>query len=80
MKIIFLDIDGVLNMADAARQPLPLRGVLSQELEMPNDRPSLAFFALIATSLGAAVVFVALLISGDVAGAKGSNQQFAAAL
>jgi len=44
---------------------------------MPNDRPSLAFFALIATSLCAAVVFVALLIAG---GSKGSNQQFAAAL
>jgi len=47
-----------------------LRGVVSQEPEMPNDRPSLAFFALIATSLCAAVVFVALLIAGDVAGPK----------
>jgi hypothetical protein len=51
-------------------QPLLLRGVVSQELEMPKDRPSLAFFALIATSLCAAVVFVALWISGDVAGPK----------
>jgi hypothetical protein len=50
----------------AARQPLPLRGVASQELEMPKDRPSLAFFALIAASLCAAVVLVALLIAGDV--------------
>jgi hypothetical protein len=70
MKIIFLDIDGVLNMADAARQPLPWRGVLSQEPEMPKDHPSLVFFALIATSLCAAVVLVALLIAGDVAGPK----------
>ena len=37
---------------------------------MPNDRPSLAFFALIATSLCAAVVLVALLIAGDVAGPR----------
>jgi hypothetical protein len=35
---------------------------------MPKDRPSLAFFALIAASLCAAVVLVALLIVGDVAG------------
>ena len=37
---------------------------------MPKDRPSLAFFALIATSLCAAVVLIALLIAGDVAGPK----------
>jgi hypothetical protein len=37
---------------------------------MPKDRPSLAFFALIATSLCAAVVLVALLIAGDIAGPK----------
>jgi hypothetical protein len=37
---------------------------------MPKDRPSLTFFALIATSLCAAVVLVALLIAGDVAGPK----------
>jgi hypothetical protein len=37
---------------------------------MPKDRSSLAFFALIATSLCAAVVLVALLIAGDVAGPK----------
>jgi hypothetical protein len=54
----------------AAKQPLPLRGVVSQELEMSKDRPNLAFFAVIATSLCAAVVLVALLIAGDVAGPK----------
>jgi hypothetical protein len=37
---------------------------------MPKDRPSLPFFALIATSLCAAVVLIALLIAGDVAGPK----------
>jgi hypothetical protein len=37
---------------------------------MPKDRPSLAFFALIATSLCAAVVLITLLIAGDVAGPK----------
>ena len=37
---------------------------------MPKDRPSLAFFALIATSLCAAVVLIALLIAGDVASPK----------
>jgi hypothetical protein len=37
---------------------------------MPTDRPSLAFFALIATSLCAAVVLVALLIAGNIAGPK----------
>jgi hypothetical protein len=35
---------------------------------MPNGRPNLAFFTLIAASLCAAVVFVGLLIAGDVAG------------
>ena len=75
MKIIFLDIDGVLNMADAARQPLPWRGVLNKEPEMPKDHPSLVFFALIATSLCAAVVLVALLIAGDVRRSKSSNEQ-----
>jgi hypothetical protein len=43
---------------------------------MPNDRPSLAFFALIATSLCAAVVFVALLIAGDVAGPRVTMNNF----
>jgi hypothetical protein len=37
---------------------------------MPKDRPSLAFFALMATSLCAAMVFIVLLIAGDVAGPK----------
>jgi hypothetical protein len=37
---------------------------------MPKDRPSLAFFALISTSLCAAGVLIALLIAGDVAGPK----------
>jgi hypothetical protein len=53
-------------LAVAARQPLLLRGVVSQELEMPNNRPKLAFFALIAASLCAAVLLVGLLIAGDV--------------
>jgi hypothetical protein len=47
-----------------------LSGVVNQELEMPTDRPSLAFFALIATSLCAAVVVIVLFIAGDVAGPK----------
>ena len=58
------------RLADAARQPLLLGGVVSEEPEMPKDRPSLAFFVLIATSLCAAVVLIALLIAGDVAGPK----------
>jgi hypothetical protein len=37
---------------------------------MPKDRPNLAFFAMIAASLCAAVVLIALLITGDVAGPK----------
>jgi hypothetical protein len=37
---------------------------------MPKGRPSLAFFALIATSLCAAMVFIVLLIAGDVAGQR----------
>jgi hypothetical protein len=37
---------------------------------MPKDRPSLAFFALIAVSLCAAVVLIALLIAGDVSGPR----------
>jgi len=37
---------------------------------MPKDRPSLAFFAVIATSLCAAVVLTGLLIARDVAGPK----------
>jgi hypothetical protein len=49
-------------------QPSRLRGVVGQELEMSKVRPNLAFFAVIATSLCAAVVLVALLIAGDVAG------------
>jgi hypothetical protein len=35
---------------------------------MPNSRPNLAFFALIAASLCAAVVLVGLLVAGDIAG------------
>jgi len=35
---------------------------------MPNSRPDLAFFALIAASLCAAAVLVGLLIAGDIAG------------
>jgi hypothetical protein len=57
-------------LIDQARgQPLPLRKVVSQELEMPNG-PNLAFFTLIAASLCAAVVLVGLLIAGDVAGPR----------
>jgi hypothetical protein len=37
---------------------------------MPNDRPSIVFFSLIAVSLIAAIVLVALLVAGDVAGPK----------
>jgi hypothetical protein len=37
---------------------------------MPKDPPSLAFFALIAISLCAAVVLVSLLIAGDVSGPR----------
>jgi hypothetical protein len=37
---------------------------------MPKDRPSLAFFALIAASLCAAVVLIALLIVGDASGPR----------
>jgi hypothetical protein len=37
---------------------------------MPNDRPSLVFFSLIDASLRAAVVLIALLIAGDVAGPR----------
>jgi hypothetical protein len=57
------------RLADA-RQPLPFRGVVSQELEMPNDRSNFTFFAVIAASLCAAVVLVALLMAGDVAGPR----------
>jgi hypothetical protein len=35
---------------------------------MSNDRPSLMFFGIIAVSLTAAIVLIALLIAGDVAG------------
>ena len=58
------------RLMDAARQPLPMRGVVSQELEMSKNRPNVAFFALIAMSLCAAVVLVAFLIAGDVKGPK----------
>jgi len=58
------------RLVDAAMQPLPLRGVVIQELDVSKDRPNLAFFSVIATSLCAAVVLVALLIAGDVAGPK----------
>lgn len=37
---------------------------------MANGRPNLAFFTLIAASLCAALVFVGLLIAGDVAGPR----------
>jgi hypothetical protein len=37
---------------------------------MPNDRPSIVFFSLIAVSLAAATVLIALLVAGDVAGPK----------
>ena len=37
---------------------------------MPNGRSNLAFFTLVAASVSAAVVLVALLIAGDVAGPK----------
>ncbi len=35
---------------------------------MKNDRPSLVFFGMIAVSLTAAIVLIALLIAGDVGG------------
>jgi hypothetical protein len=44
--------------------------LVGQELEMPNDRPNIVFFSLIAASLSAAVVLVALLIAGDVGGRR----------
>jgi hypothetical protein len=37
---------------------------------MPDNRPNLGFFALIAASLCAAVVLVGLLIAGDIAGPR----------
>ena len=37
---------------------------------MSKDRPNLAFFAVIVSSLCAAVLLMALLIAGDVAGPK----------
>ena len=37
---------------------------------MSNSRPNLLFFALIAASLCAAMVFIALLVGGDVAGPR----------
>jgi len=40
---------------------------------MPNGLPNLAFFTLIAASLCAAVVFVGLLIAGDVAGPRAAT-------
>jgi hypothetical protein len=57
-------------LAVADKQPLRLRGVVRQELEMPNDRSNRTFFTLIAASVCAAVFLVALLIAGDVAGPK----------
>jgi len=68
------------RLADVARQPLPLRGVVSQELEMPIDRPSLAFFGLIAASLCAAVAPIGLLIAGEVAGPRVAMNNFVATL
>lgn len=37
---------------------------------MPNDRSNRTFFTLIAASVAAAAILVALLIAGDVAGSK----------
>jgi hypothetical protein len=37
---------------------------------MPNDRSNFTFFAVIAASVCAAVVLVALLMAGDVAGPR----------
>src|ERR1700676_5120670 len=37
---------------------------------MPIDRPSLVFFSLIGASLCAAVILIALLVAGDVAGPR----------
>jgi hypothetical protein len=37
---------------------------------MPNDRSNLTFFTLVAASVCAAVLLVALLVAGDVAGPK----------
>jgi hypothetical protein len=37
---------------------------------MPNDRSNLTFFALVAASVCAAVILVALLVAGGVAGSK----------
>jgi hypothetical protein len=37
---------------------------------MPNDRSNLTFFTLIAASVCAAVMLVALLVAGEVAGPK----------
>jgi hypothetical protein len=37
---------------------------------MPNDRPNLLFFGLIAASLCAAVVLIGLLVVGDIAGPR----------
>jgi hypothetical protein len=44
--------------------------LVRRELEMPNDRPSLVFFSLIGASLCAAVILIALLVAGDVAGPR----------
>jgi hypothetical protein len=52
-----------------------LHGVISLELEMP-DRPNLAFFTFLAGSVSAAVVLVALLIAGDVAGPRVATNNF----
>jgi hypothetical protein len=52
------------------KQRLRLRKVVSQEPEMSNNRSNVAFFAVIAASLCAAVVLVALLVAGDVAGPR----------
>ena len=65
---LFENLSRLFETRPAQEQPLPLRKVVSQELEMPSGRPNLAFFTLIAASLCAAVVFVGLLIAGDVAG------------
>ena len=41
-----------------------------EEFEMPNDRPSLSSPGSIGAGLCAAVVLIALLIAGDVAGPR----------
>jgi hypothetical protein len=51
----------------------PCAGLSVRILKMPNSRPNLAFFALIAASLCAAAVLAGLLIAGDIAGPGVNN-------